>query len=340
MERRHLTRDEMMRAIGLLEAGMRQVDVARQIGTTQSVISRLHRRYREEGDVAERHRGRGRITSPRQDRFLQLTARRNRNVTAPELQIRLQEVHQVEVSADTVRRRLHESNLRARRPLRVPPVTRGNRGARLVWAQEHILWTNANWANVLFSDESRFGIYPDSRRVRVWREPGRINRLTFAQEVYSYQGGTIMVWGGISVGGRTDLILLDGFMTGMSYRDSILQPIVIPYAAAVGPGFLFMHDNARPHTSRLAMDFLDEYGIAVLQWPAQSPDLNPIEHVWDMLQREVLHMGRPRINPQTLFLALTDAWNAIPQANIDNLIFSMSRRCRAVLNARGGHTNY
>lgn len=340
MERRHLTREEMIRAVGLLDGGMTQTQVAVEMGTTQSVISRLYARYREEGDVRERHRGRDRITTPVQDRFLQLNARRRPTVTAPELQIMLQQVHNAEVSADTVRRRLHENNLRSRRPLRVQPLSWGNRGLRLLWAQEHSLWQNENWARVLFSDESRFGIYPDSRRVRVWREPNNANRLRNVQEVHSFRGGTVMVWGGISIGGRTDLILLENFLTGRSYVDQILAPVVVPYAAAIGPNFVYMHDNARPHTSRIATEFLENSNIDVLPWPAQSPDLNPIEHMWDMLGRRLLRMERPRENRRILFLTLREAWNEIPQQDIDNLILSMPRRCREVVTSRGGHTNY
>lgn len=330
----------MMRAIGHLEGGARQIDVARELGTTQSVISRLLARYRDHGDVSERHTGRTRATTSRQDRFLELTARRESNITAPELQIRLQRAYQVSVSADTVRRRLHEANLRSRRPVRVVNLSRGNREARYSWAQQHVGWSNDDWANVLFSDESRFGIYPDSRRTRVWREPGNRARLNNLQPTHSYQGGTIMVWGGISLGGRTDLVFLERFMTGALYLDVILQPIVVPYAATQGPSFILMHDNARPHTSRAVRNFLEESNIRVLQWPSQSPDLNPIEHAWDMLQRRVLSIGAPRDNRRNLFSALSEAWRAIPQEDLDNLILSMPRRCQAVLNERGGQTLY
>lgn len=340
MQRRHLNHEAMWRAVGLLEGGMRQVDVARQLGVTQSVISRLYSRYREHGDVSERHRGRERATTRRQDRFLQLNARRRRNITAPELQIMLQETHHVQVSSETVRRRLREVNLNSRRPLRVPVINRANRRARRLWAQEHVRWMVNDWRNVLFTDESRYGMYPDSRRSRVWREPGNVQRLRFAQETHRYRGGTIMVWGGIRLGGRTDLVLLEGSMTGVMYRDRILQPIVLSHAESFGPAFTLMHDNARPHTSRVAMQFLEENNIHVLPWPAQSPDLNPIEHMWDMVQRRLFRMGIPRESPSILFSALREAWHAVPQDDVDRLILSMQRRCQAVLNNSGGQTHY
>lgn len=322
MERRHLNRDEMLRAMGMLEAGMRQIDVARALNTTQSVISRLSARYRESGDVAERHTGRHRITTPQQDHFLQLNARRRPTLTAPELSLILQETHNVTVSPDTVRNRLRGVNLRSRRPWRAQPLTRGNREVRYLWAQDHVQWSNEQWANVLFTDESRFGIHPDSRRLRVWREPGNLIRLDHVQEVHPYQGGTIMVWGGVQLGRKTDLVFLERFLTGITYRDLILEPVVLPYANDFGRNFILMHDNARPHTARVVSEFINAHQLNILPWPAQSPDLNPIEHVWDAVQRRILRMGMPRETRRDLVRAVNAAWQAVPQEEIDNLIRS------------------
>ena len=76
-------------------------------------------------------------------------------------------------------------------------------------------------------------------------------------------------------------------MTGVRYRDEVLQPIFQPYAGAVGDDFLLMDDNARPHRSIVVNKFLEQEGIVRMDWPAISPDLNTIEHVWDMLQRSI-----------------------------------------------------
>lgn len=341
MQRRHLTRDKMLRAVGMLQAGATQLSVAEEIGTKQNVISRLWSRYRATGEVAERHPGGKRITTQRQDRFLQVSARRQPNVTAMQLVQRLQSEHQLLVSDQTVRRRLHEANLHARRPLRTPALRRGNRGRRLEWAREHLLWEENQWSAVLFTDESRFGFHPDSRRVRVWRVPGRESRLQHPQEVHPYRGGTVMVWAGIRIGGRTDLVWIRNTMTAEKYRNQVLVPIVYPHRLQMGQEFTLMHDNARPHTARVVISWLQEHDVSVLNWPAQSPDLNPIEHAWDMLQRRAMnHFPANIATEEQLFLHLSRTWDNIPQQDFDNLIQSMKTRCRTVCNVMGGFTDY
>ncbi|KAI3352469.1 hypothetical protein L3Q82_005421 [Scortum barcoo] len=135
-----------------------------------------------------------------------------------------------------------------------------------------------------------------------------------------------MVWGGISLGGRTALhVLARGSLTAIRYRDEILRPLVRPYAGAVGPGFLLMQDNARPHVAGVCQQFLQDEGIDAMDWPARSPDLNPIEHIWDIMSRSI---HQRHVAPQTvqeLADALVQVWEEIPQETICHLIRSMPR---------------
>ena len=143
-----------------------------------------------------------------------------------------------------------------------------------------------------------------------------------------------MVWGGISLDGHTDLhVLQGGKLTAVRYRDEILGPIVRPYAGAIGPQFLLMQDNARPHTARASMQFLNDEGIDVMDWPARSPDLNPIEHVWDTIQRRLRRRPRQPRTVQELADVLVQEWQGLTQPFIRRLIRSMPRRCRACINA-------
>ncbi|GFU15162.1 transposable element Tcb2 transposase [Trichonephila clavipes] len=104
---------------------------------------------------------------------------------------------------------------------------------------------------------------------------GTRNNPAFVRERSQYKRAGWMVWGGISIGGRTDLhIIRNGTLTGRRYADKILRPHVIPYAGAIGDSFVFQDDNARPHRSRLVENMLEAETIQRMEWTACSPDLN------------------------------------------------------------------
>ncbi|GFU60425.1 transposable element Tcb2 transposase [Trichonephila clavipes] len=129
---------------------------------------------------------------------------------------------------------------------------------------------------VLFTDESRFSLESDTRRVLVWTDRGTRNNPAFVRERSQYRRAGWMVWGGISIGGRTDLhIIQNGTLTGRRYADEILRPYVIPYAVAIGDSFVFQDDNARPHRARLVENMLEAETIQRMEWPACSrPESN------------------------------------------------------------------
>ena len=126
-----------------------------------------------------------------------------------------------------------------------------------------------------------------------------------------------------------------GTLTARRYVYEILRRHVLPYAAAIGDFFVLQHDNARPHTDRLVENMLEAETIQRVDWPACSPDVNPIEHVWDMLGRRIAARPRPPFTLQELEIALLEVWNSIPQRLIDNLITSMANRCATILAVRG-----
>ncbi|GFX92296.1 transposable element Tc1 transposase [Trichonephila clavipes] len=153
----------------------------------------------------------------------------------------------VAIVPQTISRLLEEANINSKRPYRVD-----------------------------FSDESRFVLGTVDNRVRVWRRPDeRCNSLLTVLRHTAHTAG-VMVWGGIAYDCRSTLIAMRGTLTGQRYVDDILRPHVEHFLNAL-PGAIFQQDNARPHTARVAQDFLRHF--QTLPWPSRSPDLSPVEHV-------------------------------------------------------------
>ncbi|GFY06785.1 transposable element Tcb2 transposase [Trichonephila clavipes] len=232
-----------------------------------------------------------------------------------------------QISRETVARRLRGGGVYARRPIVCVPLTRQHRTARLQWCREHRNWTEQNWACVLFSDESRFSLSSDCRRQLIWRESGTAYPPENIQEKDRYPTCSIMVWAGIMINGRTRLhVVANGTMMGQRCIDEVLLPHVRLFHGAVGDKFVFMDDNATCHRTLAVQDCLDSEGIQRLVWPARSPDLNPIENVWDALGRQVAGRNYPPTNKNTLIRALTEEWDKLPQQLLDNVVQNMFKK--------------
>lgn len=338
---RQITPEEVARVMALIEDGRSQRYAARSVNKPEATVRRAVERFRETGQYKRRvGSGRPKCTTRIDDRFIILQTLRNRFQTATMTNNRLREVRHTNIHDITVRRRLKESNLQARRPATAPRLLRHHRVARLNFAQERQNWNEWQWSKVLFSDESRFCLRSPDGRQRVWRRSGERYDQGMFSERTSFGGGSVMVWAGISLEARTELCLLQRHSLDAIGYIEILQEYVVPFAPFIGEGFLLMQDNARPHTARIVTQYLDEVGIERLPWPALSPDMNPIEHLWDQLGKRVRNRVHTPENLQELAAALVEEWENIPQQNVANLIRSMPRRLETLIRARGGNTRY
>ena len=338
---------QRQQAIGRLDAGETPQQVALTFGVNVTTIYHLQHRFYATNSTDDLPRsGRPRVTTAAQDRRLRRQHYRDNRETAANTARNTIGVHGRPVSDRTVRRRLAAAHLENHVPARRPALTVQHRRHRLAWAQQHVNWRLREWRRVLFSDEKRFCVDNSDGRIKIWRR----RRERFAEanimQHNRWGGVSVMVWGAIGLNQRVGPVFFQNVGQGRGngvnadrYIAQVLQPHVVPFFQR-HRNFLFQQDNARPHTARVTQDFLHRNNISLLPHPALSPDLNPIEHFWDALQRKLNALvPRPRTAAE-LRAAIAQVWAQVPQQQTNNLVRSMYRRCRAVIAARGGSTRY
>ena len=274
--------------VGMKIGGMRVCDIARNVRVSRKAVWAVLSLYRNTNDVTPgKSPGRPRKTTARQDRQLILMARRGRTRSAASLREEWQDNIGVPISRETVNRRLVKKGYRARRPVRKQRLMPRHKGLRLRFARAHRNLTVNHWRHVLFGDESRFLLNRVDGRVRVRRLQGEALHKDCILYAKAGGGGSVHVWGAFHAGGRSELVILDRNVTGVVYLN-ILRENLLPWARQTfADNFRYQDDNVPAHRARIVRDFMEQEGVAVLHQPPLSSDCNPIEHLWDELQRAV-----------------------------------------------------
>ena len=281
--------------------------------------------------------GRPRVTSAADDRRIVTTHLRDRFKTVASTAREWNN----DISEKTVSRRLKSVGLLCRRPAKKSRLIDRHKRARLDYATRYRRYTQRQWSNVIFSDESPFPIEKQDMRKRVYRRVGERFADTCLPTVQDKR--SVMVWGAISVRGKSDLIITQGNIDATYYQDQILTPGLLPLLNNLPnrDNIEFQHDGCTVHTARTTQAFLQANNINVMTpWPPKSPDLNPIENIWSIIGTAVRNGPNPPRNPAEMADALRREWDAIDDWTIRRLIFSMRRRCSTVINANGGNTKY
>ncbi|UYV72469.1 K02A2.6-like [Cordylochernes scorpioides] len=261
------------------------------------------------GHRKRRNAGATRVTSARVDRRILRQAVAAPQATCTAILQHVQDTLDHSISNRTISRRLVANGLHSCRPLRRLPLTPPNRRQRLEWCRARST---------------------DSRRVRVWRRRGESSNPAVIVERPTMRRRGIMVWGAIAYDSRSPLLRIQGTMMAQRYVDDVLRPVTLSYLQGV-PNALYQQDNARPHTARISQQALQD--VRMLPWPPYSPDLSPIEHVWDINVRRLHALPQPRSKDE-LWQMVEREWRAIPQDAIRTLIDSLPRRVAACIAVR------
>ncbi len=240
--------------------------------------------------------------------------------------LKLESVHQESQRSDVFR-------TRATKPL----LNQRQRQKHLTWAVEKKNWTVAQWSKVLFSDESKFCI---SFGNKVPESGGRVERHRIHvawSPVWSFQ--SVMICAAMSSAGVGPLCFLKSTVNAAIYQE-ILEHFLLPSADKLygDADFIFQQDLAPAHTSKGTKSWFNDHGVTVLDWSANSPDLNLIENLWGIVKRK-MRDTRPN-NADDLKATVKETWASKPPQQCHKLITSMPRRIEAVIKAKGAPTKY
>ena len=321
------------------ESGHKVVEASRKFDVPYETARRWMKQKRKEGHLAVRMKTGGpRKTSKFTDKKIKWVSQKNPRLSAPDILKKVQCPDDRSVSIRTVQRRLVESGLLGRHGVRKPLISKKNKTERLTWAKEHVGWSQGQWSKIVWSDESKFNLFGSDGIQWVRRPTGTRHDPRYQTPTVKHGGGSVMVWGCFSACGVGPLVRITGKMDSNMYAD-ILTKHMLPFARSKMPaGWIFQQDNDPKHKSRATQKWFKEQKVKVLPWPSQSPDANPIEHLWDELERRT--RPYPARNADEKFQILQREWQKIDQATIDRLLSSMPNRCREVILSKGFASRY
>lgn len=346
-----LTLEQRHHIVSLRQSGRTNAQVTAHmleifgIQVQRRTVQKVFSKYKETGTVENRPRsGRPPKCDPRAGRSLRRDALRNRWASIRSLTYSFNITQGAQVSRETARRVLKKYGLVRHISKRRPALTLAQRRRRLAFARRYNNWRICNWGRVLFTDEKIFRASSNRRHEFVTRfsfekyNPNCISRV-------SKGGPQVHVWGAMGWRGVAPLIRIRGTLTALEYQQQVLTGIqgiarqVAGFGRRRGPhAWVLQQDNAPAHAARATRQYLDDNHIEVLDWPPNSPDLNPIENLWGYV---VHRMSREPVHSEVeLFARVEAAWATIPNSVIRKLMRSVPNRIREVLVNHGHPTRY
>lgn len=292
-------------------------------------------------DILNKWKDRGSIEdSPRVGRPMEITDETRDLIIEKQLEDRFRHAtdilrelkdEDVVVSYDQVKRVIRENFKKVLSPLRIN-ISEQNRVKRVTWIQDHSNWRKSKWLSVVWTDEKMFELYPQKGRLYAKILPDEIPD-DFPRPKVQQGGKKIMVWGAISGKGKLYLDVLEESVTGETYSCFLHQRALPAIRKICQKSYIFMQDNAPAHRANLTKLYLQISGVKVLEWPPQSPDLNPIEGVWSWMAMKI--KAKVFNNVQDLTDAVFQLWEELPKSVILAYIEKLNDKMNYILEHNG-----
>ncbi|KAK3522393.1 hypothetical protein QTP86_008933 [Hemibagrus guttatus] len=331
---KELSKDTRNKIVDLHQAGKTESAIGKQLGVKKSTVGAIIRKWKTYKTTDNLPRsGAPRKISPHGVKMITRTVRKNPRTTRGDLVNDLQRAG-TKVTKAIISNTLRRQGLKSCSAKRVPLLKPVHVRACLKFAREHLDDPEEDWENVIWSDETKIELFGKNSTCRVWRRKNAELHPKNTIPTVKHGGGNIMLWGCFSAKGPGRLIRVKERMNGAMYR-KILSKNLLPSARALKMkrGWVFQHDNDPKHTARATKEWLRKKHFKVLEWPSQSPDLNPIENLWRELKIRVAQ--RQPQNITALEEICMEEWAKLPATVCKNLVATYRKRLTSVIANKG-----
>jgi hypothetical protein len=326
--------------IGAWKCGNTEQEISDILEHPKSTIDGVIAAYKNGFETVPSRSGRPPKMTKRDNHHLMQVLNKNRRTNINELCEGFIDSTSTNISAITLKRHLHKNDIYGRIGVKKPFVNAANRMRRLSWAKRKRNGVD-EWDYIIWSDESKFEVFKGDGKRYVWRNiQEKYDPKCLIPTFKSGQEG-VMVWACFTKNKLGPLVKLEGKITARIYIE-ILENHLLPFIDSLEnkDNYIFQEDNAPIHTARITKQWIENSRVPKLQWPPQSPDLNPIENSWEELDRKVRkHKPLPK-SRDDLWQILQEEWSKLDQDIYNKLVDSMPDRVSKVIISKGNPTKY
>jgi transposase len=328
------------RIIQLHKEGLSTRKITDQVSVSHSTVARVCRMSSENHQPL--HIGRPKILDSHDERYITRLMTTGKCATAVQAQKELQENAGVQVSTQTVRRALRRNGLKARVKHKKPLLGKRHRQMRLRFAQKYKNWEVNDWNQVIWSDETKINLFGCDGKEYCWKKDGEQLQAHHVSPTVKYGGGSVMVWGCMTAQGVGFLCRIDGHLDAALYKTILSDELLktIDWYQLNPNDIFFQHDNDPKHTARSTKEWLQDQDFKVLDWPSQSPDLNPIEHLWQHIKQQLNKYPKRATRKEELWQRVEEVWEKVEPSFCRKLIDTMPERIKDVIKSKGGYTRW
>lgn len=337
MRTRTLSDAERARIVGMREGGMKSSQIAESLKIPRSTVSTVLTKWRVLGQMTTlKPKPRPLKLSDRSMRDLGRMIHSHRRLTLAALAAKFN------VHRHTMRRYIRRLGFRSRVAPKKPFLNDTHMNHRLAFAKKYRNWTVDDWKRVIWTDESSFELGKNSRRIRVWRKTHERYSAQCLAPTFKSGRTSVMVWGGFTGFHKSRLVFMpQGERTARDFVNNVYEGELsrFYFMHSEPHKLILMEDGALVHRGKAPAIWRSAHGMQKLDWPANSPDLNPIENLWHIVKDLLRHHQKPK-NKEDMIQTIQAVWNDVSLEILQTLIASMPDRIQATIAAKGGSTRW